>query len=420
MVKSLDIAVIGAGVGGLAVATLLSRAGHRAVVYERFAASRPIGSGLMLQPTGLAALERLGLRGAVEALGARIGKLHGLNPRGRVVFDLSYADLDPAFYAVGVHRAALHGVLWEAFARSGAAIETGRPIDEVTKTADGRMRLADDKGRATPAFDLVLDASGARSALRRYVTKAKARQFAYGAVWASIPDVGVAPGMLAQRYVAARIMIGYLPVGRMAAGGPPLAALFWSLKPADYSAWRGHFGDWREDLARMWPALAPVAAAFEGPDQFTLAAYIHFTASRPYKGPFALIGDAAHATSPQLGQGANSALLDAVALADALERTDDIAAALAAYARFRRRHVRFYQIASAVMTPFFQSDSTSLALARDLAFNRLKIIPYLHREMLRTLAGLKTGLFASERAERLASAAPPAAAVAIDALVSER
>jgi 2-polyprenyl-6-methoxyphenol hydroxylase-like FAD-dependent oxidoreductase len=420
MGKSLDIAVIGAGVGGLAVATLLSRAGHRVVVYERFAASRPIGSGLMLQPTGLAALERLGLRAAVEALGARVGKLHGLNARGGIVFDLSYADLDPAFYAVGVHRAALHGVLWDAFARSGAAIETERPIDELAQVADGRMRLADDKGRATPAFDLVLDASGARSALRRYVTKAKARQFAYGAVWASIPDVGVAPGMLAQRYVAARIMIGYLPVGRIAADGPPLAAFFWSLKPADYSVWRARFDDWREGLAMMWPALAPVVSAFEGPDQFTLAAYMHFTARLPYRGPLALIGDAAHATSPQLGQGANSALLDAVALADALERSNGVAAALAAYARFRRRHVRFYQIASAVMTPFFQSDSVSLALARDLAFNRLKIVPYLHREMLRTLAGLKTGLFTNERAERLAAAAAPTAAAAIDALPSER
>ena len=117
-------------------ATLLG-AGHRIVVYERFAASRPIGSGLMLQPTGLAALQRLGLRGQIEALGARIGALHGLNERGGLVFDLSYADLDPALYAVGVHRAALHAALWEAFVRSGASIETGWTIVDVMATADG-------------------------------------------------------------------------------------------------------------------------------------------------------------------------------------------------------------------------------------------------------------------------------------------
>ena len=67
-----DIVVVGAGVGGLAVATLLARAGHRVTVLERFDAPKPLGSGLMLQPTGLAALERLGLRDEVTALGARI------------------------------------------------------------------------------------------------------------------------------------------------------------------------------------------------------------------------------------------------------------------------------------------------------------------------------------------------------------
>jgi 2-polyprenyl-6-methoxyphenol hydroxylase-like FAD-dependent oxidoreductase len=107
---------------------------------------------------------------------------------------------------------------------------------------------------------------------------------------------------------------------------------------------------------------------------------MHFTAQRPFRGPFALIGDAAHATSPQLGQGANNALLDALALADALDATGDVAQALASYAHIRRRHVRFYQLASAAMTPFFQSDSRVLADLRDLAFHRMKIVPWLRRE----------------------------------------
>ena len=55
--------------------------------------------------------------------------------------------------------------------------------------------------------------------------------------------------------------------------------------------------------------------------------------------------------------------------------------------------MRFYQLASWIMTPFFQSDSTALALARDLTFDRMKRLAYLRREMVRTLAGLKTGLF---------------------------
>src|ERR1041384_2497634 len=102
----LDVAVIGAGIAGLASATLLARGGHRVVLHERYETPRPLGSGLMLQPTGLAALQRLGLRQGVEALGARIDRLYGVTDRGSTIFDLAYVDLDRQLYATGIHRAA--------------------------------------------------------------------------------------------------------------------------------------------------------------------------------------------------------------------------------------------------------------------------------------------------------------------------
>ena len=129
---------------------------------------------------------------------------------------------------------------------------------------------------------------------------------------------------------------------------------------------------------------------------------MHYTAPKPFKGPLALIGDAAHATSPQLGQGANNGLLDAITLSDAIATSPDLTTALNLYAKTRRGHVRFYQMASALMTPFFQSDSGGLAILRDMSFDRMKFVPYLRREMLRTLAGLKTGLFTHAMPERLA------------------
>lgn len=395
----LSLAIIGAGIAGLAAGIRLARAGHHVALFERFPEARPVGSGLMLQPTGLAALDRLGLREAITALGARIERLHGSTDRGTTVFDLGYADLAPGLSALAVHRAALHGVLWAGFCASGASVEAGRSIIGIEDTADGGARLIDANGARTARFDLVLDASGANSTLR---PEPGGRPFAYGAVWASVPDSGFAPASLTQRYVGARVMLGWLPVGQAVPGGPALAALFWSLKPAEHALWSQNFRAWQDQAAALWPAMAPIVAALPGPEALTLARYTHYTARVPYRGALVLLGDAAHATSPQLGQGANAALLDAMALADALERCAGIADALAAYADARRAHVRFYQRASWLMTPFFQSDSAALAWARDRVFDRLKMVPYLRREMIRTLAGLKTGVFGHLEAARLA------------------
>ncbi len=197
-------------------------------------------------------------------------------------------------------------------------------------------------------------------------------------------------------------MLGVLPLGVIDPGGPALAALFWSLKTADHDKWRNRFDAWRGEAAKLWPELRPCLDGLTGPDDFALAHYHHITVPKPWHGPVALIGDSAHCTSPQLGQGANHGLLDAVVLADAVAAAADVPAALKLYASARRRQVRFYQRASAVMTPLFQSDSRVFPALRDLTFHRMKIVPYLKREMVRTLAGLKTGLFTSASPERIA------------------
>ena len=104
----------------------------------------------------------------MEALGARIDRLHGTTARGTTVFDLAYARLDPGLHAVGIHRAALHGTLWQAFAHSSAALEAGRAVAEVDWGGWRQGRTTRHRGSLAAARrgDLVIDASGARSALR--------------------------------------------------------------------------------------------------------------------------------------------------------------------------------------------------------------------------------------------------------------
>ena len=106
-------------------------------------------------------------------------------------------------------------------------------------------------------------------------------------------------------------------------------------------------------------------AQIERPEQVLFAAY-HDVVMRRWDGEGLVhVGDAAHATSPQLGQGANMALLDAHALALALRQTDGVEPALRTFVRLRGRHVRLYQAASALFTPVYQSDGRLLPVARD-------------------------------------------------------
>ena len=112
---------------------------------------------------------------------------------------------------------------------------------------------------------------------------------------------------------------------------------------------------------------------------------------RPFRGRIVLLGDAAHAMSPQLGQGVNMALLDAQALADALATRAPLADALVDYARRRCGHLGVYQRLSRWLTPLFQSDRQGAARVRDLAFGPLGRLPLARGQMLRILTGTKQG-----------------------------
>ncbi len=182
----------------------------------------------------------------------------------------------------------------------------------------------------------------------------------------------------------------------------PLAAMFWSLRRADVDAWRlAGLDAWKAKALRIWPALAPYLDQIASPDALTLATYADMTMRRRVGPRLAFIGDAGRTTSPQLGQGCNLALIDANDPGAALREAESLPAALETFAQVRRRHSTFYSIASRWLTPFFQSDSRSAGLVRDLAFPLMGHVPYLRREMVRTLAGMKTGLFLAPRPRHL-------------------
>lgn len=374
--QRLTIAIAGCGPAGLAAALLLRRDGHHVTLFDRFDAPRPVGSGLMIQPTGFAVLCELGLDGALLAHGARIDRLHGeAGSTGRVVLDVRYAALGKrAGFGVGIHRAALFALLHDAVAAEAIAVETGCAVIGSELSAADRRTLLLDGGRRIGPFDLIVDALGTRTPL----APPCGRTLAYGALWGTLdwPDTaGFDPAALEQRYRRASVMVGVLPVGRVPGGERQQAALFWSLRADRLDEWQAAGLDaWKAEVAALWPATQPLLDQIRSADRLTFARYAHRTLREPAEAGMIHIGDAWHSASPQLGQGANMALLDAWALAQALRQAPDVATALARAVAMRRRHVRLYQSLTALFTPVYQSDSRVLPFLRDRIVGPLSML----------------------------------------------
>jgi 2-polyprenyl-6-methoxyphenol hydroxylase-like FAD-dependent oxidoreductase len=377
--KKQQIAIVGAGPAGLAAALYLHRAGHEVKLLERFAAPSPVGSGLILQPTGLTVLDDLGLFDRIVSLGNRIDRLYGADAlSGRAVLDVRYSALKGGRHGLAVHRAALFNVLHQAVLQERIDIETD--VDAVSmRTGNGRAWLMTDTGRSIGTFDLIVDASGSRSKLKRFaINPCEPKPLAYGAFWTSLKwhAESFDERSLLQRYRKAGVMIGVLPIGRTDTSADPMAAFFWSTKPDEAETLRAAgIESWKDRVLSLWPECSVYLDQIGGFDDMTLARYGHHTLSMPAGRHLAVIGDAAHSTSPQLGQGANMALLDARALAHALTTSTELDAALSGYAMSRRAHVRGFQALSRAFTPFYQSDSTVLPFARDWVVPTVARIP---------------------------------------------
>ncbi|WP_425100088.1 FAD-dependent oxidoreductase [Tropicibacter sp. S64] len=367
------IAVAGAGIGGLAVAAGLAQAGHAVTVFDQFDAPAPVGSGLVIQPVGLAVLERLGASAAALAQGNRVVRMLGHEAAsGRPVLDVSYVSKRRTRFGLAIHRAALFDALLGVVQASGVEIAAGR---RVVSASEGFVRF--DGGQDGP-FDMIVDACGAGSPL----SPLKAKALGYGALWATVdwPQTDLPRDELRQVYRRADRMLGVLPIGTVPGQVGKKAAIFWSLPRGGHDGWlkRG-VASWREEAIALWPAYAPFAAQITDPGQMTMARYSHGTLAKPFGKGIVHIGDAAHRASPQLGQGANMALLDASALVRALEvARGDVDLAALHYARARRWHVWGYQAMSRAFTPQYQSDSRVLPVLRDrvlFPLSQLRPIP---------------------------------------------
>jgi 2-polyprenyl-6-methoxyphenol hydroxylase-like FAD-dependent oxidoreductase len=390
------VAVVGAGTAGAAAALLLARDGHGVELFERVADPRPVGAGLLLQPLGQRILATIGLADDLAAASTPVRRIDGRagGPNGRTVLRFGYEDAGSANIGLGVNRGALFGLLWRALADTSVPVRTGFEVVAVQPEAGG-TRLVRPRGESAGPFDLVVGADGARSRIRRQLGLAtKDVRYPYGALWTVVADPEHLVGdALVQRYRDSRTTLGFLPTGI------DEVSIFWSIRSREMDA-----------AVSAGPALLLPQALQLAPD---LAPLLQRMLERPLLGaPYrdvvvpdptfvrgesgiVLIGDAAHAMSPQLGMGASIALADAWALAAALRgcQPPGIRPALRAYVHHRRAHVRWYTWLSRVMTPVFQSDLVPLGWARDMLFGPAANLAFVRRQFASILLGEQTSPF---------------------------
>jgi 2-polyprenyl-6-methoxyphenol hydroxylase-like FAD-dependent oxidoreductase len=370
--------VVGAGIGGLSAALALRRHGWRVTVLERAAELREVGAGLTLMANALRGLDALGLGPAVrrsdhaEAPGG-IRDRHG---RWLSRVDGTAMTRVLGTTALGVHRATLHRILREAL--PAASLLTGAEVERVESGPDrAEVHYHSPDGPQTLTANLVVGADGLHSRLRAQLwPEIPAPVYAGSTAWrAAIAFPDPVPAAISWAPAAE---FGMVPLG----GGQvywfaALTAPSGGHAPDELAAVRRHFGDWHAPIPALLAATPPGVV---------LRNDIHHLATPLpcyVRGRVALLGDAAHPMTPNLGQGAGQAIEDAVVLgAVCAGSANGLPAALAAYDRQRRPRSQAIARASFRAGRYGQQLRNPLAVAaRDVA---LRLTPA--RSALRGMA----------------------------------
>ena len=326
--------VIGAGIGGLAVAVALARRGVAVTVLEQAPEITEVGAGLQVSPNGLAVLRALGLEKRLVARGAVRGRavvMQAHDAAGRDVarLDLMRLPSEQAYYFM--HRADLVDVLLQAAREQNVSFELGCAVGSVTSGETPQIGLENGETRRA---EVIIGADGIHSRARRALNGADDAFFTGQVAWrATVPNSFGHEDVAMVTMGPARHLVSYpLRGGEMV----NLVAV------EECEGWAEEGWNHVDDPANLRAAFAgfdgiaaQMIGAVEAPTLWGL--HRHPVAQVWQRGGVALLGDAAHPTLPFLAQGANMALEDAWVLAEHVVQGG--VAALPAYEVLRKPRV---------------------------------------------------------------------------------
>lgn len=385
------VAVVGYGMIGSVVSYLLARDGHRVSLFERSPVVSAVGAGIILQPSGQQVLKHLGILDRVVAHSAPLHELHAVHTDGRTLIRNMYGDFEPGMHSYGTHR----GVLFEA---AKSLVET-QPVDVYLGTdivrrsiENGKAWLVGADGTRFGPFDMVVCGDGSRSVLRTALgSRWWQHEYRHGAIWAIAPSHPV-QGKLLQVVDRNRRLCGVLPLG------DGLTTLYWGASVDEYDAIRSRgIEALKREIVAFCPETAELLDFVYDMDQLIFTTYRAVWMARRFDRHSIFLGDSSHAMSPHLGQGINIAMLDAWLLARCVRETNSPHEAFRLWHKRQEGYLRYYAAVTFFLSPFFQSDVTFLGWGRDVVLPWLPYVPFVKKQMVMTMAGLKGGFLKGRR-----------------------
>jgi salicylate hydroxylase len=339
------VAVIGAGIGGLAAACALRDRGVEVLIYERASELGEVGAGLQLGPNAVKVLRAIGIEGELRRCAFEPTHIVSVaGDDGRLRFREPLKDVASAQYGapyLTAHRADLHALLLARLPAKSVQLQAHCTGVSTVKTA-AVAGFAD--GRTVEA-DIVIGADGINSAVRESLFGRQAARFTQQMAWRCIVPIACVPTRIGPG--------GSVKIGRdeyVGWIGPDGHVICYPIRAGQlYNIFAGHVSeDWVEESWSVPSSVAELLAGFHGWNDALLDMLGHVEhcfkwgirdrdpLPRWTSGRVSLLGDAAHPMMPTLAQGAAITLEDAYALARNLARYDDPTDGLSAYEAERR------------------------------------------------------------------------------------